>query len=799
MSCDVVTDLAVVVLDGVSKVYDRGGRGARWRDALPIAPGRMRRGHAALDDVSLRVEPGEALGIIGPNGAGKSTVLKLVAGVTRPTSGILRVEGTIGSMIELGVGFHPDLTGRENARTALVLHGASPSSALDALDEIEEFAGLGDAIGEPLKHYSMGMRARLAFAVATHFPADVLVVDEVLAVGDRDFQLRCLARIHDRLASGAALLFVSHEMTVVGHVCTRVVHLREGRVVDDGPAATVVERYLTQSPSRFRPADDPPIRIVRAEVSREIAPLTGFELEVELDVSRPVADPAIGVEISLPTVAPDLVSAACVRRVPAISSPGRYRLAGLGSPLAWENARMRVSTTAIAGMEVADVAHGDCRLLGNREGGRPWVAVEPEWTIEPADRAATTGEVARVQVEDAVVTVAGLTKRFVSAGGRVPVRAALPGALGRGAVSGVVALDGVDLQIGRGEAVGIIGPNGAGKSTLLRVLAGIVRADEGSVVVDGRVAPMLDLGAGLHGELTGRENLWTSAQLLGMTRPEFDDAMPTIMEFAGFESELDTAVKFYSSGMKARLGFAVALALPAEVLLIDELLAVGDEEFRRLALDAVAARVRAGGTVLFVSHELALVEQVCDRVVRLDRGRVVEDGPASEVIDRYGGSSWAGGVHDAVTGTRLLPLTVTQRHVPVGGRLEVTGEIVVDTPSPSARLELAYRAIPPDRSQALSPKDRENMSMLVETLEPAGGSLAEPGTYAYRLVIDRNEFEGAFDLVLALVDSHHGTILAETWQQVTVGAERPQGFPGPVLDVEWRIVDGPAGSNEVAP
>ena len=91
------------------------------------------------------------------------------------------------------------------------------------------------------------------------------------------------------------------------------------------------------------------------------------------------------------------------------------------------------------------------------------------------------------------------------------------------------------------------------------------------------------------------------------------------------------------------------------------------------------------------------------------------------------------------------------------------------------------------------------MSMLVETLEPAGGSLAEPGTYAYRLVIDRNEFEGAFDLVLALVDSHHGTILAETWQQVTVGAERPQGFPGPVLDVEWRIVDGPAGSNEVAP
>ena len=253
MSCDVVTDLAVVVLDGVSKVYDRGGRGARWRDALPIAPGRMRRGHAALDDVSLRVEPGEALGIIGPNGAGKSTVLKLVAGVTRPTSGILRVEGTIGSMIELGVGFHPDLTGRENARTALVLHGASPSSALDALDEIEEFAGLGDTIGEPLKHYSMGMRARLAFAVATHFPADVLVVDEVLAVGDRDFQLRCLARIHDRLASGAALLFVSHEMTVVGHVCTRVVHLREGRVVDDGPAATVVERYLTQSQRESSP------------------------------------------------------------------------------------------------------------------------------------------------------------------------------------------------------------------------------------------------------------------------------------------------------------------------------------------------------------------------------------------------------------------------------------------------------------------------------------------------------------------------------------------------------------------
>ena len=497
-------------------------------------------------------------------------------------------------------------------------------------------------------------------------------------------------------------------------------------------------------------------------------------------------------DLSLPTVAPDLVSAACLVPTEALRVPGRYRLEGTSSRIGFENTLIRFRLSLVEGMTVADLDHHDCRLLGGRIGGRPSFAVDPHWeVIESREGPQDTPESRRrhwrpESTGPRRVLVAGVTKRFRSRR-RSPLRAALPGRLGRPGSGSYEALRDLDLEVGAGESLGIIGPNGAGKSTLLRALAGIIRPDMGTVLVDGRVVPMLGVGTALHPELSGIQNLRVSAGVLGLGSRGLDDRLEQILEFSGLGDAIGTPVKQYSSGMLARLALSVAVHTPGEVLLIDEMLATGDAEFRRSAIDAVTRRVRDGDTVLFVSHELQLVEQMCERVVRLEHGSVVDDGPAAEVIDAYGGGSWAGGTMDATSGIRVLPLSIAQRHIPVGGSFVVEGAIAVDEPNQSARLEISYRSDPGDRSVDLSLDDREMMSLYVRSLEPAGGLLNRPGLHRYRIVIDRNEFAGGFDLVMAAVDEREGEVLSESWQQVMVGSERPEGFPGPVLEFDWEV------------
>ena len=215
--------------------------------------------------------------------------------------------------------------------------------------------------------------------------------------------------------------------------------------------------------------------------------------------------------------------------------------------------------------------------------------------------------------------------------------ALLSGSPGRAltADAGVPALTDVTFQVARGEAVGIIGPNGSGKSTLLKLLAGILQPTSGSLSVRGRLAALLELGAGFHPEISGRENVEISGLLLGLTRRQIAARFDEIVRFAEIEEFLDAPVKTYSSGMAVRLGFSIAAHCDPDVLLVDEVLAVGDEAFARRSLEKFAEFERAGKTIVLVSHDLALVGERCRRALWLDRGRLAADGPAGETVALY--------------------------------------------------------------------------------------------------------------------------------------------------------------------
>jgi ABC-2 type transport system ATP-binding protein len=198
---------------------------------------------------------------------------------------------------------------------------------------------------------------------------------------------------------------------------------------------------------------------------------------------------------------------------------------------------------------------------------------------------------------------------------------------------GFWALRDVDLEIGAGQTVGLIGPNGSGKSTLLKVLSGILAPTTGTVAVRGRIASLLELGAGFNGELTGRENVYLNAAILGLRRRETDRYFDEIVAFAELEPFIDNQVKHYSSGQYVRLGFAVAVHVSPDILLVDEVLAVGDESFQRKCLNKISEFQQRGCTILFVTHALDLIPRICSRGVVLDHGRVLHDGDPVEAAE----------------------------------------------------------------------------------------------------------------------------------------------------------------------
>ncbi|MDW8478937.1 MAG: ABC transporter ATP-binding protein [Xanthomonadales bacterium] len=265
-------------------------RGLPERDAVEV-----------LKPLDLEVRRGESLAVIGENGAGKSTLLKLITGVLAPSSGEVRVHGRIGALLELGAGFHPELTGRENVRASALLHGLGAAEIEERMAAILDFADIGRAVDEPVKHYSSGMVVRLGFAVVTALRPELLITDEVLAVGDESFQKKCIAWLEDYVAADGTLLLVSHSMYHVQKLCRRAIWLKDGAVAASGEVFEVTQAYLAYHERKRAPRTEagaaPPasgeiyrllaVRLNGAPARDGLVLEQGAELALEAEVHSP--------------------------------------------------------------------------------------------------------------------------------------------------------------------------------------------------------------------------------------------------------------------------------------------------------------------------------------------------------------------------------------------------------------------------------------------------------------------------------------------------------------------------------
>jgi ABC-type polysaccharide/polyol phosphate transport system ATPase subunit len=301
-----------IELDHVSKLYRLGEHVATGRKLREALSGFARRGRErneemwSVNDVTLDIEQGDAIGIIGRNGAGKTTLLRIVTRITEPTSGVCRTRGRVGSLLEVGTGFHPDLTGRENVYLNGAILGMPKREVRRRFDEIVDFAGVERFIDTPVKRYSSGMYLRLAFAVAAHLDADIMVVDEVLAVGDAEFQAKCLGKMAEIEGSGRTVLFVSHNLEAVIRLCPHSIWMDAGSIRAVGETAAVVEQYLetamAQSGSASFNRTGGIVNLTSlAVVDGAGAPAAvlpradGFTVEVVFDLTEPV----VGLDLSV--------------------------------------------------------------------------------------------------------------------------------------------------------------------------------------------------------------------------------------------------------------------------------------------------------------------------------------------------------------------------------------------------------------------------------------------------------------------------------------------------------------------
>lgn len=252
-------------LDHVSKRYWKIRERSLLRSLVPLGPPN-RTQLWALRDIDLQISPGETVGVIGRNGAGKSTLLRLLAGVSQPTAGVLTIRGRIAPLLSVGVGFHAEMTGRENVFVNGMLLGLNKPSIAALFDEIAAFAGLADFIDTPVKFYSTGMYMRLGFSVAMHVRPDVLLVDEVLAVGDIGFQLRCLNRMRELQFAGTTIVFVSHALHAVHLLCPRTVLVHAGQIEFDGPTEGAIARYHQLMAAADNPAGAAPVKVINREL-----------------------------------------------------------------------------------------------------------------------------------------------------------------------------------------------------------------------------------------------------------------------------------------------------------------------------------------------------------------------------------------------------------------------------------------------------------------------------------------------------------------------------------------------------
>lgn len=265
----------------------------------------------ALDDISFSVDPGDRVGIIGRNGAGKSTLLKILSRITAPTKGRITIDGRVASLLEVGTGFHPELTGRENIYLNGAILGMGKAEIRAKFDEIVAFAEVERFLDTPVKRYSSGMYVRLAFAVAAHLEPEILIVDEVLAVGDAAFQRKCLGKMESVAGEGRTVLFVSHQMDAVQRLCNKGMLLERGKLLESGPITTVLERYLRNRSNasavlRFKaPVGDLSAHAVQLSVENmaneplnEVPMGAPWQVRITVQIHRPIAGFVVGLGIS---------------------------------------------------------------------------------------------------------------------------------------------------------------------------------------------------------------------------------------------------------------------------------------------------------------------------------------------------------------------------------------------------------------------------------------------------------------------------------------------------------------------
>jgi ABC-2 type transport system ATP-binding protein/lipopolysaccharide transport system ATP-binding protein len=304
-----------IEVHNVSKRYQLGQRLGRYRTLREVIDSALRRGGPppeylwALRDVSFEVEQGGTLGLIGPNGAGKTTLLKVLARITEPTAGVSRTRGRAGALLDVGTGFHPELTGKENVYLNAAILGMSRRDVRKRFDEIVDFSGLERFLETPLKRYSWGMYLRLAFAVAAHVEPEVVIVDEVLAVGDLRFREKCLVKMSEFGREGRTVVFVSHDLGSITQVCRRAIWLEHGGIAADGPSEEVVRRYVRGAEgmvaaAEFAPDDARRVQLLSVAVTDQDdnvldPPQTGepLTLFVRFVVREPV--PAVDISISV--------------------------------------------------------------------------------------------------------------------------------------------------------------------------------------------------------------------------------------------------------------------------------------------------------------------------------------------------------------------------------------------------------------------------------------------------------------------------------------------------------------------
>lgn len=461
-----------------------------------------------LKDIEFTGHHGEILGIIGSNGAGKTTLSKIVAGILEQDKGTIQVNGKVTALFSFGMGFNKELTGRENIYLNGMMLGIDKKLINYYIDDIQEFADIGEFIDQPMKYYSSGMKARLGFSVAAHLEPEVLILDEALNTGDARFSGKAAEKMKQLVKNAKMVIIVTHSLRYAQRNCDRLMWIDKGVVREEGDPKEIIKNYRATVPK-------PPKRKQSLDLNKT---------EASIKDKTIVRADNVGVSFELNT-------------------------------------------------------------------GKFW------------------------------------------------------------------ALKNLNFEIKEGEVVGIIGHNGAGKSTLCKVLTNILKPDEGEIDIQGETSSLLGYGTGFNGQLSGRDNVYLNAMLLGISKQRVADKFEEIVEFSGLAKSIDKPVKLYSSGMKSRLGFSIAAILKPDIFIVDEALSTGDMAFQQKASERIQDMMSHAKAVIIVSHSMNFVEKVCTRGIWMEKGQIRFDGTAEEAVGAYRESLGIGQKNNAIINKKITNKT----------------------------------------------------------------------------------------------------------------------------------------------